>query len=100
MNQVIVFGIHCKVNEVIRQTSLTCISLSMTISLFLASLDPRSSIVKSVFDCRLSGVHKQHYHHVTKRCSLFSICTFIGGSVVCCLSFAVSIVAQLGFSWL
>ena len=24
--------------------------------LFLASFDPRSSIVKSVFDCRLSGV--------------------------------------------
>ena len=25
-------------------------------TLFLASFDPRSSIVKSVFDCRLSGV--------------------------------------------
>ena len=27
-------------------------------TLFLAIVDPRSSILKSVFDCRLSGVNK------------------------------------------
>ena len=34
-----------------------------TETLFLVVFDPCSSIVKSIFDCRLSGVHKANQIH-------------------------------------
>ena len=38
-------------------------------TLFLAIFDPRSSIVKSVFDCRLSGVSIRSPHEKNSRCA-------------------------------